>query len=77
MSVRRADLQTSVLAVHYDFLTRTGTLHMAPQCTTDMTGAIALFTAIDPDVQRIETIAGDHLDTAYVYTAGGWESRRS
>jgi hypothetical protein len=39
-----------------------------------MAGAINLFTAIDPHVERIVTRAGDILNTTYVGTATGWRA---
>ena len=62
----RPDLVTRVLSLSYDFCTREGTLFMPEYCCTDMTGAIRLFVAIDPEVERIFTRSGDVPDTYYV-----------
>jgi hypothetical protein len=72
----RADLQTSVRSLSYDFISRTGTLVLPAMCCTDMTGAIDLFTAIDPHVQVIATVADDASDTTYMRTAKGWQACR-
>lgn len=67
---------TCVSAMSYDFRTRTGQLTMPDLCCTDMGGCIRLFTAIDPDVVRIEAISGDAIDTLYSRGPHGWQARR-
>ena len=42
----------------YDSAASTGTIHMPPDCCTDMPAAIRLFTLIDPEVRTILTYAG-------------------
>ena len=74
-SVHRPDLHTSVYRLAYDFATRTGTLFMPPDCCTDMSGALKLFKRIDPDVECIETMAGDYRDTVYRLQGGTWEAK--
>jgi hypothetical protein len=56
----------------YDFCTQTGKLDLPAANCCDMTGAIKLFTAIDPDVQAIETFAGGEPDTVYSRNRGEW-----
>lgn len=77
LGVWRDDLQCVVLSLSYDFVRRVGTLHLAPENCTDMAGAIALFVAIDPDVQRIETFSHPAtFDTGYQRTVAGWQAVR-
>jgi hypothetical protein len=56
-----------------------GRLIMTPGACCDMSGCIALFERIDPQVRRIETFSGDKPDTAYTYSfdEGKWFARRS
>ena len=68
----REDLGTAVVALVYDFTTRTGVLVLPELCCTDMGGAIALFETIDPGVTRIETVAGETPDTTYTRRGGDW-----
>jgi hypothetical protein len=58
-------LQCSVRQVLYDFRTRTGRLDFPTGDCCDMSGAIALFKAVDPSVRVIETFAGGEPDTVY------------
>jgi hypothetical protein len=51
--------------IEYEPRSRQGTIYMNSGMCTDAAGAIALFTAIDPDVLTIVTIAGEKLDTVY------------
>lgn len=74
-AVWREDLKTSVTKLAYDFAARTGTLSLPPLCCTDMTGAIALFQRIDPQVEQIETFAGGQRDTTYALVFGQWQAR--
>jgi hypothetical protein len=66
-------LQCRVQHVAYDFCTRTGRLYFPVGNCCDMTGAIRLFTAIDPDVHLIETFAGGEPDTFYRCNVGDRE----
>ena len=43
----------------------------------DMAGAIALFTAIDVDVQRIETYSAGIRDTTYIRRGDDWQARHA
>ena len=72
-------LQCTVIGVAYDFPSQTGRLIMTPGACCDMSGCIALFERIDPQVRRIETFSGDKPDTAYTYSfdEGKWSARRS
>jgi hypothetical protein len=74
-AIWREDLQASVVSLRYNFTGRVGTLVMPPECCTDMRGVIALFTAIDPHVQCIDTVAGGRHDTSYTRTRRGWVAR--
>lgn len=68
----RVDLSTLVHSLTFDFRTHTGRLILPDLCCADMSGCIRLFTAIDPHVIRIETLAGDVADTTYVRDGGNW-----
>ncbi len=72
----RPDLGTSVTRLAYDFRTRTGRLILPAWCCTDMSGCLRLFTAIDSNVLRIETVAGTVPDTCYTRGASGWSAQR-
>lgn len=71
----REDLQCDVARLSYDFDNRRGQLHMEAAHSCDMGGCIALFEKIDPNVERITTIAGEIFDTIYVKTRTGWDAR--
>jgi hypothetical protein len=60
-------VQCYVENVSYDFRTRTGRIDMPEGSHTDMTGAIDLIRAIDPEARRIETFADGKPDTTYVH----------
>lgn len=51
--------------IEYNTATRTGLIRMSPHCCADMTGAIRLFVAIDPQVVLIHTFAGERPDVSY------------
>ncbi|MCL4848100.1 MAG: hypothetical protein KJ066_16280 [Acidobacteria bacterium] len=70
----RGDLGCFAARLTYDFGTKTGTLALAPDACTDMDGAIALFTAIDPAVQRIETFTSGIRDTTYARRGNEWRA---
>lgn len=74
MVVQRKDLICEVSGLSYDFDKRLGTLKMAPNQSCDMSGCVKLFEGIDPDVQMIETFAGNESDTIYKLVAGAWQS---
>lgn len=69
-------LQTAVERLSYDYTTRTGRLHQPAGCCTDMSGVVALFRFLHPDVQKIETFAGGRPDTLYRLDGGAWTARR-
>jgi hypothetical protein len=75
MPTARWDLMCDVISLSYDFDKRTGRLNMAPAGSCSMSGLTALFIAIDPNVERIETFAGDVLDGMYKRGPTDWESR--
>jgi hypothetical protein len=80
--VQRDDVMCRVARLEYDFVARTGCLHLPAQNCVDMTGCIALFTAIDADVRHIRTVRGRLAggtveDTCYRRPEGGpWYSYR-
>jgi hypothetical protein len=63
-----------VISLSYDFDKRTGRLDMAPMGSCSVAGLAALFVAIDPNVERIETFAGGVFDGMYRRGPEGWES---
>jgi hypothetical protein len=58
--------------IEYDSASHVGIIHMPQYCCTDMEGAISLFTAIDPEVEEIETYAAGIKDTFYRRDLGEW-----
>lgn len=54
---------------------RRGELHFPEGNCCDMTGAIALFTSIHPEVELIVTYAGKETDTAYRKFSTGWAAK--
>ena len=68
--VQHDQFMCKVKDLAYDFAKKTGTLHMAPADCCDMQGCVDLFERIDPRVRRIETFAGDKVDTIYVRERG-------
>ncbi|MBY5841426.1 hypothetical protein J3P71_03995 [Rhizobium leguminosarum] len=69
-------LKCQVKSLSYDFKTRTGTLLMAEINACDAMGCWEIFSAIDPDVKRIETFAGDKADTFYIRSGKEWGVQR-
>ena len=66
----------AVHALAYDFVARRGTLYMAAGNCCDMVDCIRFFARIDPQVQVIETIAGEKADTSYHRLDDGrWRAR--
>jgi hypothetical protein len=60
----------------YDFAGYRGTLHMAADSCCDMVDCVRFFARIDPQVQLIETIAGEKPDTSYHRLHDGrWRAR--
>jgi len=43
-------------------------------CCCDMSGAIAVFQVIDPDVQQIQTWSGDKADVIYTRAGRSWSA---
>jgi hypothetical protein len=60
--------------VSYDFRERCGRLDIEGGDCCDMSGCIAFFKAIDPDVQTIDTFSGSERDTGYVKRSWGWQA---
>lgn len=79
MAVFRDDLKCEVTGLSYDFEERRGILRMPQYNACDMMGCISLFAAIDPDVERIDTFAGDKKDTCYRRRTNkeAWEAFRN
>lgn len=71
-SVYRNDLATNVSRLEYDFMSRTGKLYMPDLMCCDMTGCIALFAAIDCEVEKICAFSGVRLDVVYLKRRQGW-----
>jgi hypothetical protein len=74
-----AEMQAIVESIQYDFRRRVGVVDVAAGGCTDMSGAIAFFTRIDPAVRRIETLSDYVPDTVYVRTddtGDTWEALR-
>lgn len=71
-AVDHIELQCAVYDITYNFPTRTGVLLMEDGNCCDMSGCIAFFQRIDPEVTSIFTKAGNEPDTTYVKTADGW-----
>lgn len=76
-------LQCSVRQIVYDWEARTGHVYMPRMNCTDMSGCIAVFKLIDPDVERIYTYEQDDSreayevympDTAYLRGSGTWRA---
>ena len=67
-------LKCGVVSLAYDFRSRTGQLYLPDGHCCDMTGCIALFQAIDPDVTAIKTYSGDKADTAYRKKGTEWKA---
>lgn len=65
-------LGTAIWSLSYDACTRIGTIEMPEGCCTDMTGAVKLFTQIDPAVIRVITRAGGKVDTTYERQGSKW-----
>jgi len=72
--ISHADLMCEPVKVEYDFVKRRGFLYMADGDCCDMTGCILLFSRMDQDVERIDTISGDKPSTSYVLSNGNWRA---
>lgn len=70
----REDLQCEVTSLWVDFRAHFGRLMMGDGACCDMTGCIALFLAIDPDIELIVTRSGDEADTAYHRSGDVWRA---
>jgi hypothetical protein len=67
-------LQCCVRGLTYDFPLATAEIWMAEDSCTDMTGAIDMVTAIDPNAKTIITWAGKKRDTVYMKVEGEWKA---
>jgi hypothetical protein len=74
MNALDRELMTTVHRIEYDPARKLGRVLMAPGCCVDMSGTIALFERIDPDIRTIETFAGNETDTSYHRVNGHWRS---
>jgi hypothetical protein len=63
-------LMCYVKSLHYDWLTRIGTLTIHPDGCTDMTGAVGLFKSIDPSVLTIDVKC--NTPYRYQFVGGKW-----
>lgn len=70
------DLQCMVLRLEYSFRAEEGWLHLRAGDCCDMTGCIALFQRVDPNVKTIITMSGKVPDTAYRKLHDGWVAMR-
>ena len=73
MSTRVPVLQCQVESLHYDYDRREGLLRLPDYNCVDMSGCLALFGVIDPNVARIITIEGATGDSA-IYERQGVSS---
>ncbi|MDX0897453.1 hypothetical protein GOD90_10665 [Sinorhizobium medicae] len=64
-TVDNPELMCTVYGLSYNFVTRAGLLVMGEGNCCDMSGCINLFQRIDPNVQRISTVAWNAQDTIY------------
>ena len=69
------ELVTDARRVAYDFDQQRGWLLQASGTCCDMTGCIALFKRIDPNVKIIETFSGRRADVRYVKQDGKWRAQ--
>ena len=72
--ISHADLMCEPIRIEYDFVARRGVLVMAEGDCCDMTGCIRLFSRLDQDVQRIDTISGNRPCTSYVFRDEKWRA---
>lgn len=70
----KRDIGCELLSLAYNFKTRHGELRMPNDECCDMPACIAMFEAIDSRVKKIETYAGDILDTTYWRSGLGWKA---
>jgi hypothetical protein len=70
-------LMCEVTSLAYDFRKKIGRLKMADGDCCDMSGCIAMFSAIDREVSRIETYSGVRKDTLYVRSGTVWSAYAS
>ena len=69
------ELMSYVKRIEYDYALQCGNVFMPDGTCTDMTGAITLFTRLDPNVKRIDTFADGVLDTRYMLQHGKWNAQ--
>ena len=66
------ELQCYVRSVSYDFNEKRGVAYLDEGSCTDMSGCIAFFERIDPEVLNIMTVADKKDDTLYTRRNGEW-----
>ena len=66
------DLGAAYQEAFKDFTKKEGTLRLPTGCSCDMSGCLALFAGIDPNVQRIDIYAGRELETYYARHGSRW-----
>ncbi len=69
-----SELGCFVERISYDFLERTGALHMPEGSNCDMKNCIDLFMKIDDRVFEIRTYAGIAPDTKYLRRGDDWDA---
>jgi hypothetical protein len=67
-------LKCHVVSLAHDFRSHTGQLHLPDGDCCDMTGCVALFEGIDPQVTAINTYSGDKADTVYRKEGTEWNA---
>lgn len=67
-------LKCHVVSLTYEFHTHTGQLYLLDGDCCDMTGCVALFEGIDPEVKAIKTYSGDKADTVYRKKGTEWNA---
>lgn len=70
---QRDDLVTGVARIEYLVEQRMGRLYLPDGYSVNMSGAIRLFTDIDPEVKRVEVFSGTLPEGVYKIVAGEWE----
>lgn len=75
MSRYHPDLKCRVLGLQYGYTDKVGHAFLEKDHCADMSGAIRVFTAIDPKVETIRTYSGGSLDTIYARAGDTWVVR--
>ena len=67
-------MQCTVTKLEYDFVTKTGTVWSPVSSVPNLSGSVAVFTAIDPAARLIRHHEGSHVTTVYSRQSGTWKS---